>query len=160
MTATAAAQLGHSQETLFAFYVAILGNDHVSLRALLIHPGQQRLVDSPIIRDRNGGFNALMLATSLGHLECIDHLITAGADVNYRVDGRTPLHWAIRNVCGLLRLLTDPRVILDAVDDSGHTALQRARGEKDLRASAEMIEAEVARRQRRLARARPLRLIV
>ncbi|KAJ1658146.1 transcriptional regulator swi6 [Dispira simplex] len=136
----------NSEEMLFAFYYVVLANDHRELLQLLSHETCQRMINSPIIRDPSGGFNALMFAVTLGHTECVRVLINNGADVNFRIDGATPIFWALRNADGLRQLLEDSRVDVHAVDNAGKTALQRAR-EKRLTKAVHILNKEIQRRR-------------
>ncbi|RKP39441.1 hypothetical protein BJ085DRAFT_27544 [Dimargaris cristalligena] len=124
-----------------------MANDVRGLRTVLADPANCPLLNNPIIRDSHGCFNSLMLAVSLGHVECAQLLMGAGADVNYTIDGVSPLFWAIRNPGGLLQLLVDPHVNIDALDGFGKSALQHAR-EKEFSQSLEILQAEKLKRQR------------
>ena len=72
---------------------------------------------------------ALCLAAKHGHVQIIEALITAGADINHRNDqGRTPLHYAARNrqvesTQALMRLGADPNV----ADTGGYTPYSYAK---------------------------------
>ncbi|KAJ1968589.1 hypothetical protein IWQ62_001157 [Dispira parvispora] len=134
-----------SEEILFALYYVVLANNYRELHQLLTHEVCRRMVNSPIIRDPSGGFNALMLAVTLGHNECVRILISNGADVNFRIDGTTPIFWALRNSDGLRKLLEDSRVDVHATDSAGKTALQRAR-EKRLTKVVHILDKEIQRR--------------
>ncbi|KAJ1973941.1 hypothetical protein H4R34_004907 [Dimargaris verticillata] len=111
---------------LFAYYFAIITNDPKGLKQVMKNPQAQRYIDSPLIRDAKGGFNGLMLAGSLGHVECMQALVDHGANVNFRVDGKYPIFWALQNLKGLRQLVTYPQLNLQVQDQQGLTPMERA----------------------------------
>ncbi|KAJ1973230.1 Ankyrin repeat and FYVE domain-containing protein 1 [Dimargaris xerosporica] len=121
---------------LFAYYFAIITNDPKGLEQVLKNPQAQRYIDSPLIRDAKGGFNGLMLAGSLGHTECMQALVDHGANVNYRVDGKYPIFWALQNLKGLQQLVTYPQLNLHVRDQQGLTPIERARQDNALESVA------------------------
>ncbi|KAJ1986475.1 hypothetical protein H4R33_003334 [Dimargaris cristalligena] len=136
-----------TEQILFSFYFIIMANDSRGLRKLLANPAHRPLVNNPIIRDDHGCFNSLMLALSLGHVECAQLLVGAGADPTYTIDGVAPIFWAIRNPRGLLQLLSfDDGVDINVLDGVGKSVFQRAR-ENKYSQSLHILQAEKMKRE-------------
>jgi len=82
------------------------------------------------------GWGPLHSAASIGNLECVQALLSAGADVTKKNEGgRTPLHYAAsKGHAHLIPVLLQKGASINAKDSTGSTALHRAAGTAKLAA--------------------------
>ena len=88
------------------------------------------------------GATPLMLAAYGGHIDAVEHLIDAGADLMATdASGGTPLHWAVYTNWNGIPVLIDAGADVDAQDTYGRTPLMRAAVYGTVEHVTELIEA-------------------
>ncbi len=146
--------LAHLGWEVDIFWAAIMG-DLALARELLAQDRAQANASTPADHVLGGGLSPLHLAAQGGHIELMEALLAAGADVNARdARGNTPLHFVISfgprqfldplpdlsaaaQDVGVYRLLTDvPRYLLEQGADLNAREADQGRSPLELARSA------------------------
>ncbi len=122
-------------------HTAIKSGDIDRVRTLLANGRDPNIPDTSV---PSGSVSPLYLATVHGHLDIIQALVSAGADVDIKnAEGRTPLHYAAHHYAalGMMQTLLNAGADPNAQGPDDSTALHWAMRHRNSQDAAAIMEA-------------------